>query len=189
MRRLLTVLAFATLLIGAPRAADAATTFDLTGTCTLACSNIGLNSGDAVSGSFTFNDAAIVPSGTVDATDLLSFVLDFGTVQISSATAIALFLNGTLNATATGLDPIPFMFVASEALQPATSDTIFLNDGGFGASATGNCNNTGCEIANFPGSAGGLFAITLRQVPEPGTLALLGAGLVGLAFARRRKRS
>lgn len=30
------------------------------------------------------------------------------------------------------------------------------------------------------------FQITLRQVPEPGTLALIGLGLIGIAFSRRK---
>jgi hypothetical protein len=184
MRRLLSALAFAALLIGAPRAADAAITFDLTGTCTDACFKAGLNDGDAVSGSFTFDDAVIVPTGAVDETDLLSFVLDFGPVDITSATAVGAVLVATLNATATGFDS--FVFFTSEALDPAEGDTIFLIDGQLAVSTNGQCINTEC-VARLGDPGTGVFTLTLRQIPEPGTLALLGAGLAGLAFARRRK--
>ena len=185
MRRLLTVLAFAALLIGAPRLADAAVTFDLTGTCTGSCFILGLSNGDPVSGSFTFNDAAIVPSGAVDETDLLSFALDFGPVDITSASAVGAVLVATLNATATGFDS--FGFFTSEALDPAEGDAIYLIDGQLGFSTNGQCVGAEC-IGRLGDAATGVYALTLRQIPEPGTLALLGASLVGFAFARRRKQ-
>ncbi len=40
-----------------------------------------------------------------------------------------------------------------------------------------------------PGRGGGRFASAILPVPEPGTLVLLGAGLMALAVLRRRERS
>ena len=186
MRCFLGAFAVAALLIGAPRAADAAVTFDLTGTCSSQCSNIGLSTGDAVSGSFSFNDAAIIAGGTVDEADLLSFALDFGTVHITSATAAGVRLDGTLNATATGFDF--FQFNTSEAVSPAFGGAIAWLANEFTAAESGNCLEAACDQTQHPRPAFGLLEITLRQIPEPSTLVLLGAGIAGIAFARRRKR-
>lgn len=86
--------------------------------------------------------------------------------------------------TACGDGPGPLvdgLFFRSDINPPLTTGTFVSTSGAgrlFGIS--------GGAVYEY---VGGSLTISTNSVPEPGTLALLGAGLLGVGFARRRKKT
>jgi hypothetical protein len=186
MRHVVAILSVAAALIGGARTGQAAITFEYDAACTFQCSNIGLNIGDPVSGFISFNDAAVSPGATLGKADVLGFAFDFGTVDITLWTAQAFDFSGVLNGTATAFSL--FEIKASEGLSPNGGETIDALEWGFSVGPGGNCGDATCSfMAISRPASGGAGTLALQEVPEPGTLALFGAALAGLALVRRRR--
>ena len=166
MRHVVAMLTVAAALIGGVRTGQAAITFEYDATCAHQCSNIGLNFGDLVSGSISFNDAAVYPGASLGKADVLSFAFDFGTVDMTLGTAQAFDFSGVLNGTATAFSL--FEIKASEGLSPNGGETIDAAEWGFSVGPGGNCGDATCSFMAISRPAGGgAGTLALQEVPNP----------------------
>jgi hypothetical protein len=170
------VTSFVLLGIGAARA-DVIDTYDFSGT---------LTGGGSVTGQFTidFTTAQITafnfttPQGTVDAATQIPHISTFTPALSPAVDFVDLgFVGGLSNPT------LNLLFEAD--LNPSSFPGTFYTGGvDFSGGGTVSILGVGPTGARF--SAG---SASLATVPEPATLTLLGLGLAGLGFSRRRKRS
>ena len=180
-----------------------AITYTFSGECTTACADVGLTAGDAVSGSITFLDAALVPGSPYPAPS--SFLLHFGSVVISDATADSFGLFAVPLPPFPGL-PTPAivpadlstfvaeLHVGEDPIAPAdAADGLIIAPAGEWIGTTdGNCNDAECHFLftrGDPARGSGAWSVGAVAVPMPATLSVLAIAMLGVAgLARARGR-
>jgi hypothetical protein len=180
----------------APAFAHAALiTWDYSGTCSNAvignCGNVGLTAGDSVSGQISADDSSVL-DGILWGSELVSYWFDFGDVDIATATHTASGAMG-VNSDLTFFNLLGGL-IFSDTTTGAVTGSL-LGHSGWVASITTTqevcIRFVGCfdrEVTKHASGPGG-YDPAPQQVPEPGTLGLLGAALVVLGVVRRRRRS
>ena len=120
----------------------------------------------------------------------VSGVCEDGTTPVPANGCPDVFVVTSINGE-TPVDPVQFNFIVDDFLYTATLDFVgvaTLNDDQCDVVGAG----TGClGFTTEEGQANTLdifLSLDARQIPEPGSLALLGAGLAGLGFMRRRSK-
>ena len=155
--------------------------------------------GYTIAGMFSF-DESLLGTGVIDEGEVLSFMIE-GFLNNVSVGTFDFFADGPL----AGADQFNFNFdtiLESFVVGGFSSGLMGQNWGassggstcattGFGFSsgsgAQAVCVGGGIVSASFIGIGSSTLA-SARKVPEPGTLALLGIGLVGMGLTRRRKK-
>ncbi len=118
--------------------------------------------------------------GVAPAADLLNVT---GGISLTGS-ALALTLS---NLSTLGL-PKTFLFAANDLIDPVTGTFATITGVPNGYTAAVNYAFTGTDALGRTGT-GNDVAVTIAQVPEPGSLTLFGLALAGLFAARRRRTS
>ena len=169
--------------------ARAGVIFRYDGACThTACPDVGLDVGDPVSARIEFADTAIAPNAIVTHADILSFSLDFGTVEMTDASAFGFWFAGGLDATAQGFTE--FLLIASDAFE-TPGVLLFLDVTGW-AGGAGACLSEDCFDFLLVNGSFGLDPTIARLIEEPNptpvpepSAALLALASIGWLTRRR----
>jgi hypothetical protein len=174
--------------------AQGSTVFQYQSTCISGCANFGLSDLDQVNGTISFSDVAVIANASLDETDIDSFSFLFGSFSIDDISAISVYFDGILDATASSF--ASFSFVASDVLDSGTGNTLFFlsNDSVYpdqGRFGPGRCNGS-CSpstVFTFSGTANLSGVHSLTSVPVPPAFILFNTGLLGLFGVARNLTS
>ena len=174
MRKTLAMMGLVLAAWSIPHTAGAGTILFYSGVCTTRCGEIGLTTGDPISGYFDIASAAVVPGGPVTDSDFLAFDFSFGNFDLASPSDTILILGGTalFDGTATaivGTGTLQFRLGGSTYVAG-----ISLSDGSwFAAPPT--------DYTDARGT--GVFS----AVPEPALPLLFALGLFSKVLHRTRR--
>ena len=137
-------------------------------------------------------EIAVVPSDGAWFTMTGSFDFDAATSTYSNLTVNITGNIGPFSFNDTACESCPMSGSSVGLIDPTLTLTYFLQDFSVtwgGGAITAIFRGNSFSLDEPSGRLDGTYSLEATSVPEPGTLALLGIGLVGMGAARRRRKS